>query len=592
LLRLADHYKDERFVDRAGKCVRFLLSVQLGNGAFPGAEIADNRVKPSPFNSAQIIHGLVAWHKARRDEAALEAAIRAADWLVSVQDDDGAFREHYYLGVPATYSSHATCWLAELGELLGEQKYLEACRRHLVWLLGNVDEETGWFDFCGFNETQHQARTAFTHTIAYTIFGVLFTSLVLADAAGIAAAKRAADAVLRRTELSRGLPGVLNYRWRSCADYTCLTGNAQMALIWFKLFELERDPRYLNTALVALDQVRRAQPMKSPNPGIRGGIAGSYPIWGQYIQWALPNWAAKYYIDALLEEKKSLGDAGRLETLSGEGAREDIRLPAVKPAQTDPPPLTIVWLTSRGSQKARRMLQVFGQPPLQPAAMLVERPKPESAVRALWRILQADGFSAAVRKVIARMGLSPGPQSGQAQETTTLEHECREKGIRLRDVGSVNEPDALEILRELKPDIVIHAGAGILKAEVLQIPRLGTINAHMGRLPYYRGVNVAEWAVLNRDKPACSVHLIDRGIDTGSIIATRTVAVGGLTTIEQLRDAVDDAQLLLLAEVLTWIHQSREIPPLYSQSPEQGRQHFRMHAALKRVVLARLSGTA
>src|SRR5262245_26076600 len=47
---------------RARRAVEFLLSVQLESGAFPGLEIAENRTEPSPFNTAQIIHGLVAWH--------------------------------------------------------------------------------------------------------------------------------------------------------------------------------------------------------------------------------------------------------------------------------------------------------------------------------------------------------------------------------------------------------------------------------------------------------------------------------------------------------------------------------------------------
>src|SRR5262252_8480177 len=41
------------FHQRAERAVRFLLSVQLPDGAFPGLEIADNRTAPSPFNTAQ-----------------------------------------------------------------------------------------------------------------------------------------------------------------------------------------------------------------------------------------------------------------------------------------------------------------------------------------------------------------------------------------------------------------------------------------------------------------------------------------------------------------------------------------------------------
>jgi len=33
---------------------------------------------------------------------------------------------------------------------------------------------------------------------------------------------------------------------------------------------------------------------------VRGAIAGSYPLWGRYLRWRYPNWAAKFFLDALL----------------------------------------------------------------------------------------------------------------------------------------------------------------------------------------------------------------------------------------------------------------------------------------------------
>ena len=115
--------------------VRFLLSSQFESGAFPGGEIAEIQTVPSPFNSAQIIHGLLAWHLHAGDQGALNAALRAADWILSVQDVDGAFRRYSYTGAPSSYTAHASCWLAELGVHTGRKRYLEAAARHLDWVL-------------------------------------------------------------------------------------------------------------------------------------------------------------------------------------------------------------------------------------------------------------------------------------------------------------------------------------------------------------------------------------------------------------------------------------------------------------------------
>ncbi|MBX9860713.1 MAG: hypothetical protein K2Y20_14170 [Sphingomonas sp.] len=311
LLQLADHWGEAVWRDRAARAVDFLLDLQLPDGAFPGGEVLENRTNPSPFNSAQILNGLTNWTQATGDARVQAAAARCAAWLIAVQDGDGAYRQHFYLNVAATYATHLSCWLAEYGAAFGDKAALASAERHLDWALAQQDAKTGWFDLAGFSVEQHRDRTAYTHTIAYTIAGVLTTSLILGREDGIAAARRAAEGVMRRLELSRRLPGVLNWRWRAVEHPQCLTGNAQMALIWFALTRHDGDWRFANAGLKALDLVKRAQLHSNVNPGLAGGIGGSDPVWGSYIPKALPNWAAKFFIDALLEKRAVLATAAR-----------------------------------------------------------------------------------------------------------------------------------------------------------------------------------------------------------------------------------------------------------------------------------------
>lgn len=314
LLRLAEHYRDERFHARARQAVQFLLGVQLPSGAFPGGEIADNRTRPSPFNTAQIIHGLIHWHAFSGDAAALGAALRAGEWLLEMQDADGAFRRGFYGDVAATYSAHLTCWLAELGRYTGEQRLLDAAQRNVDWVLSHRDPQTGWIDACGFWVEDHRSRKAVTHTIAYTLWGLLTSSEILGREDGRDAVRQAAEGALRRLELSGWLPGELNWKWGPEAQYACLTGNAQFAVLWIRLALLDHDRRFLHAAREAIDLVKRAQLMEVSDPNLRGGIPGSDPIWGRYISLAVPNWAAKYYIDALLDQQEAqaaLNGAGR-----------------------------------------------------------------------------------------------------------------------------------------------------------------------------------------------------------------------------------------------------------------------------------------
>src|SRR5689334_8769835 len=172
------------FRERAERAIRFLLSVQLPDGGFPGLEIANNRSVPSPFNTAQILHGLTSWHRETGDDEVRIAAERAVRWLLSVQDPDGAFRRHFYEELAATYSAYLACWLAEWGNYAADRAALAAASRHLDWTLAHR-RPNDWIALAGFDEDQHRADEAFTHTIAYTLAGILSTAETLGRSDGI-----------------------------------------------------------------------------------------------------------------------------------------------------------------------------------------------------------------------------------------------------------------------------------------------------------------------------------------------------------------------------------------------------------------------
>lgn len=66
----------------------------------------------------------------------------------------------------------------------------------------------------------------------------------------------------------------------------------------------------------------------------------------------------------------------------------------------------------------------------------------------------------------------------------------------------------------------------IIKKELLSIPRLGFINLHPSKLPYYRGMSPQHWPIINREtSTAITVHYIDETADTGDIIIQETVPI-------------------------------------------------------------------
>ena len=298
-LALADALDDVAWRDRAERAIGFLLPLQMGDGAFPGGEIGGHG-GPSVFNTGQILHGLLSWGMATGDASVFDAARRAGRWLCDVQEPDGSFRRATYLDVSATYHAHAVCWLADAGLVLDDPAMLAAARRHLAWCLGNYDGAGGWLDLTGFTAEDHAARRAVTHTFAYALFGVLHTAQQVGMPEGVEMARDVAGRAAALT-IERGrLPGVVSATWDPSARYTCLTGSAQMGLLWSRLHEVAPAESWERATTIALDEVKRAQPMRSADPGIRGGIPGSRPIWGDYIPFAFPNWAAKFFVDALL----------------------------------------------------------------------------------------------------------------------------------------------------------------------------------------------------------------------------------------------------------------------------------------------------
>lgn len=586
------------FRDRARRAIEFLLGVQLAGGGFPGMEIAQNREQPSIFNSAQILNGLTAWHRATADADVLRAAIRAADWLAAEQDADGAWRRHLYgSGQTYTYMAHAGCWLAEFGAHTGDARYKDAARRHLQWVLTHVDAATGWIDDCGFDDGSG-ARTAVTHTIAYTIQGILMMSVILGDERGMTVARRAARAVARRLELSKWLPGRLDARWRPAATYACLTGNAQMALIWLELDRLEGDPALVNAALRAVDLVKRAQLVRSGDPGLRGGVAGSDPIWGRYIELAVPNWAAKFFIDALLAKSRTLAALAQLPARTADARRAvpdglPLSLPASPPNGAVRRP-RVVFLAEERSRKVAQFSESWAAWGFRPDAVVIHvAPEPSRAAR-LASLVRERGVGGLVRRVTgasrapSASGLTPGPAAAHVPDTVAAY--CAARGIRMVRFTSLDDPADLATLRELDADIFVCAGFGIVRPAMLALPRLGTLNVHMGLLPPMRGMNVAEWSAFSGVPVGCTVHAVDPGVDTGDIILFRGVDPAGAGDIEALRHRVDEAQVVALGEVVRWAAEHGALPPARAQRADDGRQYFVMHDALRALLASHLRG--
>jgi len=92
--------------------------------------------------------------------------------------------------------------------------------------------------------------------------------------------------------------------------------------------------------------------------------------------------------------------------------------------------------------------------------------------------------------------------------------------VEIIPVPSANDDGTIALLQRLSPAAVVVCGTRILSPRVLESVRAPFINMHSGITPKYRGAHGAYWALANADpeNAGVTVHLVDRGIDTGSIL--------------------------------------------------------------------------
>lgn len=284
---------DEAASERAERMAEWLLTTQFDHGGFPAGDSPDTETEPSVFNTGQILFGLVRAYEETGDERYREAVRRAGEWLVEVQDEAGYWDRFDYHDTVHSYSSRVGWALVRASEVTGEAAFREAASANLHWVARQARGD-GWFDHCGFEPGQEP----FLHTLAYTVRGLLEGGFALGDDELVAVATRSADALLTRQRRDGILRGQYDESMRP-GDYYCLTGNAQMAVVWYRLFEETGAAKYREAGDETVAFLKTRQRMDGPAV-VRGGLRGSSPVWGRYMYLRYPNWAAKFLVDALL----------------------------------------------------------------------------------------------------------------------------------------------------------------------------------------------------------------------------------------------------------------------------------------------------
>ncbi|HNQ05324.1 MAG TPA: prenyltransferase/squalene oxidase repeat-containing protein [Thiobacillaceae bacterium] len=237
----------------ARACTRWLLSIQLPEGAFPAPDGV-----PYTFDTGQVMRGLVA---ALGDvEGAEDALRRACDWTLTQIEDSGRLTTpstelwtdiasdliHVYVLPP----------LVAAGQRLGVQAYLDGARKVLAYYKAQPA-------LVPFNRL--------SHFHAYVMEA-------LCELGELDLARQGMADVEKLQRPDGAVPAYPDVEW------VCSTGLAQYAIVWQHLGQYERADR----ALRYLEGIQNKS----------GGFFGSYGKGAQYISGAEISWGAKYFLDA------------------------------------------------------------------------------------------------------------------------------------------------------------------------------------------------------------------------------------------------------------------------------------------------------
>ena len=109
----------------------------------------------------------------------------------------------------------------------------------------------------------------------------------------------------------------------------------------------------------------------------------------------------------------------------------------------------------------------------------------------------------------------------------TLKKYCSDYEIDYLMDKNINSKEFIEVIAQYNCDLFVSMSFNqIFRNTILNMPRLKTINCHAGKLPFYRGRNILNWALINDEKEfGVTIHYMDDGIDTGDIILQKSFPI-------------------------------------------------------------------
>lgn len=170
------------------------------------------------------------------------------------------------------------------------------------------------------------------------------------------------------------------------------------------------------------------------------------------------------------------------------------------------------------------------------------------------------------------VGVVTQPDKPKGRSKTLLPPPVKEEALKYNipvyQPLKVREPEFMETLKNLAPDVIVVAAFGqIIPKAILDLPEFGCLNIHASLLPKYRGAAPIQQAVINGDKEAgVTIMKMGTGLDTGDMISRASVLLAEDETGGSLFDRLSELGAELLINTLPSIFDRTAV---YEPQPEE-----------------------
>ena len=324
----------------------------------------------------------------------------------------------------------------------------------------------------------------------------------------------------------------------------------QLVAIWVKLYEQQNDPRYFNASLKGMDKL-----VEKNSEGDR-----IFKLLLKKIQSALHELSSREFPTLKREIPCYEIGSGELENL-------------IVSKSID---VSIVILSGQNASMTNGLVRAMMEVGVKPLAILVDMSDLLShTCENFYRYDLGDNF-------YNRYGNHIGPwyQPSGREPTMTAVDTAREYGLTWQVVDHINSIESEKLIKQYAPELCVLSSVGVIRQNILSLPKIGTLNAHSGILPFYRGIDVVGWSMLERNPIGCSVHFIDEGVDTGDILFTH------MLSYEECKKGVKVSLKKAKTQLLLWALDriSKGKYERHRQDKSMGRLFFRMHPIIKYIL--------